>query len=76
MSARPAELLGVAGGVLEEGAPADVTVIDPNREWTVHGKDLYTKALFTPFEGITLKGKAVLTVVDGEIVMKEGNVLK
>lgn len=76
MSVRPAELLGVAGGVLEEGAPADVTVIDPNREWTVHGKDLYTKALFTPFEGITLKGKAVLTVVDGEIVMKEGNVLK
>lgn len=76
MSVNPARILGVEGGVLAEGAPADVTVIDPEKEWTVHGKDLYTKALFTPFEGITLKGRAVLTVVDGEIVMKEGKVLK
>lgn len=76
MSVHPAKLLGVEGGVLAPGAAADVTVIDPVKEWTVHGKDLYTKALFTPFEGVTLKGKAVLTVVDGEIVMKEGKVLK
>ena len=76
MSVNPAKLLGIEGGILEEGAPADVTVFDPDKEWTVHGKDLYTKALFTPFEDITLKGKAVLTVVDGEIVMKEGKVLK
>ncbi len=76
MSIAPARLLGVEGGILEAGKPADVTVVDPNKEWTVHGKDLYTKALFTPFEGVTLKGKAVLTVVDGEVVMKEGKVLK
>ena len=76
MSCNPAKLLGVTGGVLETGAPADITVVDPNAEWTVCGADLYTKALFTPFEGVTLKGRAVLTVVDGEIVMKEGKVTK
>lgn len=76
MSCNPAKLLGVTGGVLETGAPADITVVDPNAEWTVRGADLYTKALFTPFEGVTLKGRAVLTVVDGEIVMKEGKVTK
>ncbi len=76
MSVNPAKLLHVEGGILKEGAAADVTVIDPEKEWTVHGKDLYTKSLFTPFEGMTLKGRAVLTVVDGEIVMKEGKVLK
>lgn len=76
MSVNPARLLNVEGGRLAEGVPADVTVIDPEKEWTVHGRDLYTKALFTPFEGVTLKGKAVLTVVDGDIVMKEGTVLK
>lgn len=76
MSVNPSRLLGVEGGVLAEGMPADVTVINPEQEWTVHGEDLYTKALFTPFEGITLKGRAVLTVVDGEVVMKEGHVLK
>lgn len=56
MSVNPSRLLGVEGGVLAEGMPADVTVINPEQEWTVHGEDLYTKALFTPFEGITLKG--------------------
>ena len=76
MSVNPARLLGVEGGVLREGAPADITVFDPEKEWTVHGEDLYTKSLFTPYENITLKGKAVLTVVDGEVVMKEGKVLK
>lgn len=76
MSVNPARLLGAEGGVLEEGAAADIVVIDPDKEWTVHGNELYTKSLFTPYEGLTLKGRAVLTVVDGEIVMKEGKVLK
>lgn len=76
MSVNPARLLGVEGGVLEEGAAADIVVIDPDKEWTVHGNELYTKSLFTPYEGLTLKGRAVLTVVDGEIIMKEGKVLK
>ena len=75
MSVNPAKLLGIEGGVLEEGKPADITLIDPDTEWTVHGQDLYTKSLFTPYEGLTLKGKAVMTIVDGEIVMKEGKVL-
>ncbi len=75
MSVNPAKLLGIEGGVLEAGKPADITLIDPNKEWTVHGQDFYTKSLFTPYEGVTLKGKAVMTIVDGEIVMKEGKVL-
>lgn len=76
MSVNPAALLHLPGGVLEEGGAADITVINPDKEWTVHGDRLYTKSLFTPYEGIALKGKAVLTVVDGEIIMKEGKVLK
>lgn len=76
MAVNPAKLLNISGGILEEGGAADITVIDPHKEWIVHGSELYTKSLFTPYEGIRLKGKAVLTVVNGEIVMKEGKVLK
>ena len=76
MSVNPARLIEVEGGVLEEGMAADITVINPSVEWDVYGADLYTKTLFTPFEGMKLKGKAVLTVVDGNIVMKEGQVLR
>ena len=76
MAVNPAKLLHISGGVLEEEGTADITVIDPDKEWVVRGNELYTKSLFTPYEGISLKGKAVLTIVDGEIVMKGGKVVK
>ena len=76
MAVNPAKLLHISGGVLEEEGTADITVIDPDKEWVVRGNELYTKSLFTPYEGISLKGKAVLTIVDGEIVMKGGKVIK
>lgn len=74
MSVNPANLLKIDGGVLEVGKLADVTVIDPNYKWTVSGEKLYTKATFTPYEGIELKGKAILTIIDGKVVMENGKV--
>lgn len=74
MSVNPAKLLKIEGGILEEGKIADITVIDPNYKWTVFGENLYTKATFTPYEGIELKGKAILTIVDGKVVMEKGKV--
>jgi len=53
-------------------APADVTVIDPDLQWTVDVNKFYTRGRHSPFNGRQLKGKAVLTVVDGKIVMKDG----
>lgn len=76
MSTRPAALLRLDAGVLAVGKAADITVIDPNCEWQVNRDEFYTKGKVSPFDGMTLKGKAVLTVVDGEIVMKEGDVLR
>ena len=75
MSWEPAKVLGLEGGTLTAGAAADVTVIDPELEWTVHAAKFYTKGSHSPFIGRKLKGRAILTVVDGEIVMKDGNVL-
>lgn len=62
-------------GILEEGAAADITIFDPNREWTVDKNKFYTKGSHSPFAGRTLKGKAVMTIVDGKIVMNDGEVL-
>ena len=71
MSTAPAKILGLAAGILKEGAPADITVIDPNLEWVVDSKTFYTKGKATPFEGKKLTGKAVATIVDGRIIMHE-----
>ena len=75
MTWEPAKVLGLDGGTLAAGAKADVTVIDPELDWTVDAAKFYTKGSHSPFIGRTLKGKAILTVVDGEIVMKDGKVL-
>lgn len=72
MSTRPAEILKIAGGTLQAGAIADITVIDPDEEWTVDCDAFYTRGKASPFAGRRLKGKAVLTMVEGRIVMQEG----
>jgi len=71
MSLNPAHILGVAGGTLAVGAPADLTLIDLNREWTVDVGKFASKSRNCPFHGWTLKGRAVMTVVGGKIVSGE-----
>jgi dihydroorotase len=68
MSVNPAALLRLQAGTLTEGAVADITVIDPNLEWTVAPEKFLSKSRNTPFTGTRLKGRAVLTIVAGEIV--------
>ena len=68
MSMNPAALLRLDAGTLAIGAIADVTVINPNLEWTVAPEKFLSKSRNTPFAGMRLKGRAVMTIVGGEIV--------
>ena len=64
----PAKILGVDDfGAIKIGSKANLTVIDKDVEWVVKGSDFKSKCKFTPFEGKKLKGKAIITVVNGEI---------
>lgn len=72
MSTNPAKVLGLKGGNLRPGAPADITIIDLQKEWKVEPSKFKSKSRNTPFGGWKLKGKAVATIVDGEIVYREG----
>lgn len=67
----PARLLRLPKGTLSVGAGADVTVIDPDREWVFKREETASKSLNSPFYGWRLKGKAVLTIVAGKIVWRE-----
>ena len=75
MTYAPARVFQLNAGPLREGGPADVAVIDPNLVWTVDEKKFYTRGSHSPFVGRELTGKAVLTVVDGQIVMKDGVII-
>jgi len=68
MSSRPAELLGLPGGTLRNGAPADVTVIDPEIPWILNAEDLKSKCKNTPFDESKLQGRVVRTYVAGRTV--------
>ena len=63
----PAELLGLSKGSLAAGADADITVIDPDLEWSFQREWTASRSFNNPFYGWPLKGKAVLTVVGGVI---------
>jgi len=72
MTWAPAKVFDLQAGSLAKGMPADITVIDPELCWTVDEKKFYTKGSHSPFIGRELKGKAVMTLVDGNIVMQDG----
>jgi dihydroorotase len=77
MSAQPAALLRIDAGTLVAGASADITVVDPNLAWTVEPAKFLSKSRNTPFAGMRLTGKAILTIVGGEIAYdgrREGQV--
>jgi len=67
MSVAPARILGVAGGSLAIGAVADITVIDPEAEYTFTPEESLSKGKNSPFLGWNLKGRAVLTLVGGRV---------
>jgi dihydroorotase len=66
LSVNPARILGVEGGALRPGRPADVVVIDPRMEWVVNPAAFQSKSRNTPFAGLTVTGRAVLTILQGK----------
>jgi dihydroorotase len=64
---KPAKTLNLPGGTLRVGVPADITVIDPRREWTISRETIQSRSANTPLLGLTLAGRAVLTMVGGVV---------
>ncbi|MHB9037398.1 MAG: dihydroorotase [Armatimonadota bacterium] len=68
MTVAPARALGIDAGTLKEGSVADITIFDPELKVTVRKSEFKSKGKNTPFEGMELTGRAVATIVGGEIV--------
>lgn len=76
MSENPAEIMKIARrGKLKEGYYADVIVVDTEKEWIAGVDDtLESKCGWTPYENYKLKGKNIMTIVNGEIVYENGKI--
>jgi dihydroorotase len=68
MAHNPEKLLRLGKGTLKPGVEADITVIDPKRKWTVDKQQFQSKSRNTPFHGMELTGRSVLTIVSGRVV--------
>jgi dihydroorotase len=68
MSTRPAELMGLSGGSLRPGSPADVIVIDPDTPWILDRNDLKSLCKNTPFDEARFSGRVMRTIVGGRTV--------
>ena len=69
LSANPSKIYNLEGrGSLVEGSFGDVTIIDPDLEWTFKASDSKSKSRNTPYDGRKFKGAAVATIVGGRVV--------
>ncbi len=66
LTATPAELLGVPGGKLEAGAPADLVIFDPDKPWRIDREAFRASAKNTPFDTLPVQGQVWQTIVGGK----------
>ena len=70
LSVNPARLLKVRGGSLENGAPADLTVLAPDLAVTIDAARLVSKSKNTPFDRWKFRGGVAATIVSGKVVYR------
>lgn len=77
LTCEPARIIGNKYGklgTLAIGAPADITIFDPKKEWVVDTRDFASKGKNTPLEGASLKGKVMATVYSGNLIYKDDSI--
>jgi allantoinase len=67
--------LAPAKGAIAVGADADMVVVDPGQDWTVHRDDLLDRHRLSPFAGMTLRGRVVRTILRGRTIAADGRVV-
>ena len=68
MSYNPAKVLGIPKGTLDEGKIADITIINPDKEYTIDVKTFESKGKNTPFDGYKVSGEVEYTILNGKVV--------
>ncbi|MFD4264901.1 dihydroorotase [Rhodococcus sp. NPDC058481] len=76
MSERPAEIVGLSdqGRPIAVGEPANLTLVDPDREWTVRAPELASIARNSPFDAMTFGARVTTTLLRGRVTVRDGKV--
>jgi len=71
LSLNPATIFQLPGGRVEVGMDADLTIIDPEKEWTIEERGFFSKSRNSPFVGWKVKGRVDMTLVGGEVIYQQ-----
>jgi len=77
LTCEPAKVIGRNGelGTLKAGTPANITILDPDREWIVESRNFASKGKNTPYDGYKFKGKVMATISEGKLVYTDGSLI-
>jgi dihydroorotase len=77
LTCEPVKVIGRNGeqGTLKAGTPANITILDPDREWIVDSRNFASKGKNTPYNGYKFKGKVMATIANGKIVYIDDSLL-
>jgi len=77
LTCEPAKVIGRNGelGTLKAGAPANITIFDPDREWIVDSRNFASKGKNTPYDGYKFKGKVMATIAGGKLVYTDDSLV-
>ena len=75
MTIHPARILRINRGTLKPGSPADLTILDPKKQYTISSEKFFSLSHNTPFEGKKCRGAVDTTIVDGKIVFSKGKIM-
>ncbi len=75
LSSNPAKILGIPGGSLQKGAEADITIIDPQAEYSIDVNKFFSMSRNCPFHTWKVRGKIFMTIKRGHIVFEQGDIL-
>lgn len=73
VTVNPATILGIDAGTLRVGSPADLCIVDPHAQWTLHPQDMPSSGKNTPFMGSTFRGRVTHTLLGGRLVHPAGD---
>ena len=71
MTTNPADILHLPKGRMSLGVDADLTIFDPDEEWTIDPEQFASKARNTPFAGRRVKGRVKYTIVQGKVIYQD-----
>jgi dihydroorotase (multifunctional complex type) len=75
LTTNPARRFSLNAGKFAQGERANLTILDPKKKWKIDSSKFYSKAKYSPFDGMEVQGRIIATIVGGKVVFENGQII-